>query len=70
MGHPSLPMLQRQVIGINNVLPFQCEASHLSKHHHVSFPSRPISRVFSPLELVHSTIWGPIHVASNTITIL
>jgi hypothetical protein len=42
-----------------------CEASHLSKHHCVSFMSRVVSRVFSPFELVHSDLWGPIHVASN-----
>jgi hypothetical protein len=42
-----------------------CEACQLSKHHRVSFPSRVVSRVSSPFELVHSDVWGPINIASN-----
>jgi hypothetical protein len=42
-----------------------CEACQLSKHHHVPFPSRVVSRVSHPFELVHSDIWGPMNIASN-----
>jgi hypothetical protein len=35
-----------------------CEACQLSKHHCVPFPSRVVSRVSRPFELVHSNIWG------------
>jgi hypothetical protein len=42
-----------------------CETCQLSKHPHVPFPSRIVSRVSRPFELVHYDIWGPMNIASN-----
>jgi hypothetical protein len=42
-----------------------CEACQLSKRYRVSFPSRVVSRVSHPFELVHSNVWGSINIASN-----
>jgi hypothetical protein len=42
-----------------------CKACQLSKHRCVSFPSRVVSRVLHPFELVHSDVWGPMNIASN-----
>jgi hypothetical protein len=54
LGHPSLPTLKHQVPSLRHELSVSCEACQLSKHHRVLFPSRIVSWVSRPFELVHS----------------
>jgi hypothetical protein len=65
LGHPSLPTLKHQVPHLHHESSVPCEACQLSKHHHVPFPSRVVCWVFSPFELIHFDVWGPINIASN-----
>jgi hypothetical protein len=66
LGHPSLQNLKRMVPSCSRVTELPCEVCEFSKHHRVSFPPRIESRVSRPFQLVHSDIWGPIHVSSRS----
>ena len=61
-GHPSLENLKRLVPSCSRVNVLPCEVCEFSKHHRVSFYPRVESRASRPFELVHSDIWGPMHV--------
>jgi hypothetical protein len=63
--HCRLGTLKHQVPSLCHELSVSCEACQLSKHHHVPFSSRVVSRVSYPFELVHYDIWGPMNIASN-----
>jgi hypothetical protein len=45
LGHPSLSTLKHQIPSLGHELSAHCEVCQLSKHHHVSFPSRVDRRV-------------------------
>ncbi|XP_058219066.1 uncharacterized protein LOC131329730 [Rhododendron vialii] len=62
LGHPSLQNLKRLVPSFSHVKDLQCEVCEFSKHRRVSFYPRVERRVSRPFQLVHSDIWGPIHV--------
>ncbi|XP_077228362.1 uncharacterized protein LOC143861311 [Tasmannia lanceolata] len=59
LGHPSYESLQRSPVVSGVISPFHCESCQYGKHHRVSYPSRSVSCVNSPFELVHSNVWGP-----------
>nr|YP_009381990.1 hypothetical protein AEK19_MT1570 [Utricularia reniformis]ART31756.1 hypothetical protein AEK19_MT1570 [Utricularia reniformis] len=60
LGHPSLPVLKRQVAELSHLSSLSCEVCQLSKHCWSSFKSSLVERVSSPFELVHSYVCGAI----------
>lgn len=65
LGHPSLPIMKQIVQGCNNFqklntvayIPF-CDSCQLGKMHKMHFSSTDI-KTKTPLELVHTDLWGP-----------
>uniref|UniRef100_A0A803PM38 Integrase catalytic domain-containing protein n=1 Tax=Cannabis sativa TaxID=3483 RepID=A0A803PM38_CANSA len=69
LGHPSIRVLDTvlhkiNVKNINSSLSF-CDACQLGKSHSLPFKVNP-KRATAPLELVHTDIWGPSPIMSNT----
>ncbi|KAH7845799.1 hypothetical protein Vadar_006185 [Vaccinium darrowii] len=62
LGHPSLENLKRLEPSCSHVDALPCEICEFSKHLKVSFYPRVESRASRPFKLVHSDIWGPMHV--------
>ena len=50
----------------NNLLSLDCESCHFVKHHRSSLGPRLNKRAESLFELVHSDVWGPCPVTSQT----
>lgn len=66
LGHPSLRSLQKLDSSFQSLSSLECESCQLGKLHRVSYTPRVIKRSASPFLLVHSDIWGPCRVVSNS----
>lgn len=66
LGHPGLPKLQQLVPSLSKLTSLQCESCQLGKHIRSSFPDRVNKRATSPFALVHSDVWGPSRIASDS----
>ena len=65
LGHPSLSKFQKMVPRFSTLSSLACESCQLGKHTRVSFPQRLNNRAKSPLELVHTNVWGFYRTAST-----
>ena len=59
LGHPNFSKLRKMVSCFSSLSSLECESCQLGKHTRVSFPKRLESRTKSPIELVHTNVWGP-----------
>ncbi|RVW41005.1 Retrovirus-related Pol polyprotein from transposon TNT 1-94 [Vitis vinifera] len=66
LGHPSLPVLKKLCPQFDTLPSLDCESCHFAKHHRSSLGPRLNKRVESLFELVHSDVWGPCPVTSQT----
>ena len=62
LGQPSLNSLKKLILSSQSLSTLPCEACELSKHCHTSFYPQVESCMSRPLQLIHSDIWGPMHV--------
>ena len=66
LGHVSLSSLKRLYPQFSSVSVLDCESCQFAKHHRVHLAPRVNKRAASPFELVHSDVWGPCSVFSQT----
>ncbi|RVW56301.1 Retrovirus-related Pol polyprotein from transposon TNT 1-94 [Vitis vinifera] len=66
LGHPSLPVLKKLCPQFDTLPSLDCESCHFAKHHRSSLGPRLNKRAESLFELVHSDVWGPCPVTSQT----
>ncbi|KAK4269917.1 hypothetical protein QN277_023013 [Acacia crassicarpa] len=66
LGHMSLSSLKRLYPQFSSVSSLNCESCQFAKHHRVHLAPRVNKRVASPFEFVHSDVWGPFSVLSQT----
>ncbi|RVW36659.1 Retrovirus-related Pol polyprotein from transposon RE1 [Vitis vinifera] len=66
LGHPSLPVLKKLCPQFDTLPSLDCESCHFVKHHRSSLGPRLNKRAESLFELVHSDVWGPCPVTSQT----
>ena len=60
MGHPSLPLLKKLYPQFSSLSSLNYESCQYVKPHLVHLSPRVNKRVFTPFELVHSDVWGPV----------
>ena len=66
LGHLSLPLLKKLCPQFSSLLSLDCESCQLAKHHCLSYSPRVNKRASAPFELVHSDVWGPCLVVSQS----
>ena len=66
LGHLSRPLLKKLCPQFLSLLSLDCESCQFSKHHRLSYSLRVNKLPSAPFELVHSDVWGPCPVVSQT----
>ncbi|XP_031744711.1 uncharacterized protein LOC101207712 isoform X1 [Cucumis sativus] len=66
LGHPSLFVLKKLYPEFRSLSSLNCDSCQFAKFHRLSSSPRVDKRAIAPFELVHSDIWGPCPVVSQT----
>ena len=66
LGHSSLPLLKKLCPWFSSLSSLDCESCQFEKHHHLSSRPKVNKRANAPFELVHSDVWGPCPIVSQT----
>lgn len=63
-GHPNLSNLKTLVPSLGTLFSFECDSCHVSKHFWSSFSIIKSSRSSKLFDVIHSDIWGSLHVSN------
>ena len=66
LGYSSLSLLKNLYPQFSSLSSLNCESCQYVKLHHVHLSPRVNNRASAPFELVHSDVWGPCPVVSQT----
>ena len=66
LGHPSLFVLKKFHLEFRSLSSLNCDSCQFAKFHRLSSGPRVNKRAGAPFELVHSDIWDPCPVVSQT----